>query len=60
MARQRGRKAYRSRRRLQLAHNNSVEEQEEAAEDQGTFKLIIRMKRSPEDTEHEQATVYNE
>jgi ribonuclease HI len=47
MARQRGRKAYRSRRRLRLAHDNSVEEQEEAAGDQGTFELIIRAKESP-------------
>ena len=60
MARQRGRKACRSRRQLRLAHNNLVEEQEEAAGDQGTFELVIRAKEFPKHMEHEQVTMYNE
>ena len=60
MARQKGRQALRSRRRLRLAHDNSVEEQEEATGDQRTFELVIRVKESPKDMKHEQATVYNE
>lgn len=60
MARQRGRKSCGSRRRLLLAHGNSVEEQEEAAENQGTFELVIRAKEFPRDLEHEQVTVCNE
>ncbi|ERF75586.1 hypothetical protein EPUS_04566 [Endocarpon pusillum Z07020] len=46
MARQRGRKACRSRHRLRLAHTNLVEEQEEATGDQGTFELVTRAKYS--------------
>lgn len=60
MARQRGRKACRSRRRLRLAHTNLVEEQEEATKDQGTFELVIRAKEFPKQMEHVQATMYNE
>ncbi len=47
MARQRGRKACRSRRRPRLAHDNSVEGQEEAAGDQETFELVIRAEEPP-------------
>ncbi len=60
IARQKGRKACRSRRRRWLAHDDSVEEQEEAVGDQGTFELVIRAKESPDDMEREQATMYSE
>ncbi|KAF7506179.1 hypothetical protein GJ744_012159 [Endocarpon pusillum] len=59
MARQRGRKACRSRRRLRLAHTNLVEEQEEATGEQGIFELVIAAKELPKGKEHAQATIYN-
>lgn len=46
LARQRGRKAWKSRRRPRLAHDYSIEERAEAAGDQETFELAIRAKES--------------
>lgn len=59
LARQRGRKACKSRRRLRLAHVHSIGERADAAGDQETFELVIRAKESPEGMEQEQITVYN-
>ena len=62
MARQRGRKACKSRRRLRPTGNESVEEQEEAVGDQGTFELVIRAKEFPEERghKHQEVTEYDE
>ena len=52
LARQKGRQACKSRRRLQLAQANSIEGQGDGAGDHLTIMLVIRTKESTEETEH--------
>ena len=57
IARQNGRKACKSRRWLQLAHDHVVEEQEEAVGDEETYELAVRPKDSPKERELEMDVV---
>ena len=59
LARQRGRKASRSRRRRRSAYNSSAGDQEESVPDHRTLKLVIRSKEHARDELNTQAVGQN-